>query len=98
MKVTRISRGGQVQVPAEVRRRWRTETVVIEDLGGEISIRPVPDDPIGMALRPLASRYTSDELRRMAREDDEAAEERKWGDSSRRVGTRWRNDEGASSS
>ncbi len=93
MRLTKISQGGQIQVPAEIRRRWGTSKVVIEDLGDEITIRPVPEDPISAALGSLKLRYTSDELRRIAREDDEAAEERKWGDSSRRVGTYWRTGE-----
>jgi bifunctional DNA-binding transcriptional regulator/antitoxin component of YhaV-PrlF toxin-antitoxin module len=90
MRVTRISQGGQIQVPAEVRRRWGTSNVVIEDLGDEISVRPVPDDPISLALRPLKGGRTSEEWMRISREEEAAAEERKWGDSSRRVGTYWR--------
>ena len=31
--VTRISQGGQVQIPAEIRRRWGTKDVVIDDGG-----------------------------------------------------------------
>jgi bifunctional DNA-binding transcriptional regulator/antitoxin component of YhaV-PrlF toxin-antitoxin module len=93
MRITRISQGGQIQVPAEVRRRWGTSNVVIEDLGDELSVRPVPDDPISMALKPLKGGLTSEEWMRMTREEEAAAEERKWGDSSRRVGTYWR-DEG----
>jgi bifunctional DNA-binding transcriptional regulator/antitoxin component of YhaV-PrlF toxin-antitoxin module len=90
MRVTRISQGGQIQVPAEVRRRWGTSKVVIEDLGDEISVRPVPDDPISLALRPLKDGLSTEAWMRTSREEEAAAEERKWGDSSRRVGTYWR--------
>jgi bifunctional DNA-binding transcriptional regulator/antitoxin component of YhaV-PrlF toxin-antitoxin module len=90
MRVTRISQGGQIQVPAEVRRRWGTSKVVIEDLGDEISVRPVPDDPISLALRPLKDGLSTEEWMRTSREEEAAAEARTWGDSSRRVGTYWR--------
>ncbi len=79
MKVTRISQGGQVQVPAEVRRRWATRDVIIEDEGAYIVISPVPEDPIGEALGSLAGiGMSSDEIRRQAREEEAEAEERKW--------------------
>jgi len=78
MKVTRISQGGQVQVPAAVRRRWGTRDVLIDDEGTYIRIRPVPDDPIGAAMGSLAGPGpSSDEMRRQAREEDAEAEERK---------------------
>ena len=100
MRVARISQGGQIQVPAEVRRRWGTLNVVIEDLGDEISIRPVPDDPITAALEPPISlaRFTSEQLMHISREEEIAAEERKWGDAARRVGTHWRTEPGTGES
>ncbi len=78
MKVTRISQGGQIQVPAEVRRRWGTRNVLIEDAGSYIRIAPVPDDPIGAAIALMAGPgLTSDELRRIAREEEIEIEDRK---------------------
>ena len=66
-----ISKGGQVQVPAAVRRRWGTREIIIEDLGGSLLIRPLPADPIGAALGSLArGPLSTDELRRQAREED----------------------------
>ncbi|CAN5585523.1 hypothetical protein BH23CHL7_BH23CHL7_16370 [soil metagenome] len=80
MKVTQISSGGQIQVPAEVRRRWGTRDVLIEDLGDSLSVRPIPDDPIGAALGSFAdSRYSGNELIRMSREEEIEAEKRKSG-------------------
>lgn len=80
MRAAQISRGGQVQVPAEVRRRWGTRKVIVEDLGDSLSIRPIPDDPIAAALGSLAgSPLTGNELIRLAREEELEAEERKWG-------------------
>jgi len=80
MKVTRISQGGQVQIPAEIRRRWGTKDVVIDDGGTYIRIRPLPDDPIAAAAGSLArpGGLSSDELRQQSREEELEAEERKW--------------------
>jgi bifunctional DNA-binding transcriptional regulator/antitoxin component of YhaV-PrlF toxin-antitoxin module len=78
MRLTKISQGGQIQVPAEVRRRWATRDVVIEDLGSSLSIRPLPDDPIGAAAGSLAGPGpTGDEMRRQWREEELEAERRK---------------------
>ncbi len=70
---TRITRGGQVSIPAAVRRRWATDRVAIEDQGDTILIRPLPADPIGAAIGslPLPRGLTSDDLRRAARAEDE---------------------------
>lgn len=38
-----ISRGGQVSVPATVRKRWRTNTILAEDHGDHVILRPVLD-------------------------------------------------------
>jgi len=46
MRTLRISRGGQVSVPAEIRHRWGTSTVEVEDRGDELVLRPAPDDPV----------------------------------------------------
>ena len=71
MSKAMISKGGQVQVPAAVRRRWGTREIIIEDLGGSLLVRPLPADPIGAALGSLArGPLSTDELRRQAREED----------------------------
>ncbi len=78
-----ISKGGQISVPAEVRKRWRTRRLQVEDRGDELVIRPAPEDPIAAARGVLKGRlrYTSEELRRMAREEEAEIEERRWGPS-----------------
>ena len=81
MQMGRITSAGQVSVPAEVRRRWGTSSVLIEDHGDHLVVRPAPDDPIAAARGALKGKgrgLSSDELRRLAREDEEAAEERKF--------------------
>jgi bifunctional DNA-binding transcriptional regulator/antitoxin component of YhaV-PrlF toxin-antitoxin module len=78
MKVTQISQGGQVQIPAEVRRRWGTRKVIIDDAGAYIRIRPLPDDPIAAVAGIFEGQgLSSDELRRITREEDAYLEELK---------------------
>ncbi len=77
MKQTRISRGGQISIPAEVRHRWKTDRILLEDRGDQVIVRPLPDDPIGAArgyLKPYAGEaaIASDEARERTR-DEEAA-------------------------
>lgn len=77
---TKISKGGQISIPASVRRRWGTSTVALEDQGDRLVIEPAPDDPIAAAEGSLAAEFGSIDvaaLRRIAREDARAAEERR---------------------
>lgn len=78
MRMARISRGGQVQIPAEVRRRWGTENILIDDGGAYLRIRPIPDDPIGAAAGSLAGPGPNvNEIIRIGREEEIDAEERR---------------------
>jgi len=70
---TRITRGGQISIPAAVRRRWATDNVLLEDSGGdELVLRPLPADPISAAIGslPLPSGLTSERLRARARAEE----------------------------
>jgi bifunctional DNA-binding transcriptional regulator/antitoxin component of YhaV-PrlF toxin-antitoxin module len=76
----RISKGGQISIPAPIRQRWRTSTVALDDQGGRIVLEPAPDDPIAAAEGALAEDFAGanvQELRRRAREDEAAAERRR---------------------
>jgi AbrB family looped-hinge helix DNA binding protein len=78
----RISQGGQVSIPADIRRRWGTDRLVLEDRGDDVVIRPLPADPISAARGSLKVEggLTSEEMRRLAREEDahiEAMKERR---------------------
>ena len=77
----RISKGGQVSIPAPIRKRWGTNALVAEDHGDKLVLRPAPEDAIDRAYGALEGKlkHTSAELRRPAREDQRIAEERKWG-------------------
>jgi bifunctional DNA-binding transcriptional regulator/antitoxin component of YhaV-PrlF toxin-antitoxin module len=76
----RISRGGQVSIPATIRHRWGTSTLTLDDQGDRIVLEPAPDDPIAAADGALAVEFSHvdlDRLRRKAREDERAAEARR---------------------
>ncbi|MCS7006344.1 MAG: AbrB/MazE/SpoVT family DNA-binding domain-containing protein [Thermoleophilia bacterium] len=78
----KITKAGQVSIPAEIRHRWQTSTVAIEDEGDRIVLRPVPDDPIS-ALRGVFAHLRRPDLSaaeaiRAARDEDVEISERKW--------------------
>jgi bifunctional DNA-binding transcriptional regulator/antitoxin component of YhaV-PrlF toxin-antitoxin module len=76
----RISKGGQISIPATIRRRWATSTVALEDQGDRIVLEPASDDPIAAAegaLAELLGALDLARLRREAREDERVAEERR---------------------
>lgn len=78
MKATRISQGGQVQIPAAVRKRWGTRDVLIQDGGAYIRIMPIPDDIIAAVSGSLAGPGPNvNEMIRQNREEEAEAEERK---------------------
>jgi AbrB family looped-hinge helix DNA binding protein len=79
-KRMRISKGGQISIPAAIRHRWGTSTVALEDQGDRIIVEPAPDDPIAAAEGALAEEFHSLDLarlRRDAREDERVAEARR---------------------
>jgi len=77
---TRVSRGGQISIPAAIRHRWGTSTVSLEDQGDRIVLTPAPDDPIAAAEGALAMEFGGLDparLRRAARHDERVAEGRR---------------------
>jgi len=78
----KISKGGQISIPAPIRKRWGTTTVTLEDRGEEIVLRPVSDDPLEAAAGAFAGEARGiglDTIRREEREAELEAEERKFG-------------------
>jgi bifunctional DNA-binding transcriptional regulator/antitoxin component of YhaV-PrlF toxin-antitoxin module len=75
----KISKGGQISLPATVRNRWGTGTVVLEDLGDRIVIEPAPDDPVSAAEGALAEEFKVDvaRLRREARASERSVPRRR---------------------
>lgn len=79
MNSYRITQSGQVSIPADVRRRWQTRAVQVEDHGDHVIVRPLPDDPIE-ALTGIwkgKTRLTTDEARARARREDAEHEKEK---------------------
>lgn len=78
----RITSAGQVSLPAEVRHRWETSAVLIEDEGDRLVLRPVPTDPVeglrGVLNGKARTDISTSEAMRRWREEDNAAMERKW--------------------
>ena len=75
----KISKGGQISIPAAIRQRWGTSTVAIDDQGERIVVEPVPDDPVAAAEGALAEFGAIDvsRLRAAAREADRDAQARR---------------------
>lgn len=78
MPTTKITSGGQISIPAAVRRRWATAEVEVQDLGDHLIVRPAETDPIEAARGALAGRIPpTDWLRARAREEEEEAFDRR---------------------
>lgn len=78
MRKAQISRGGQITVPADVRKRWGTKHLIVEDLGDALILRPLPDDAIGAAKGSFAGPGPSSEVARArARREEETIERRR---------------------
>lgn len=41
---SKLTTGGQITVPAHVRKRWKTERVTVEDRGDHLIVRPMSED------------------------------------------------------
>jgi bifunctional DNA-binding transcriptional regulator/antitoxin component of YhaV-PrlF toxin-antitoxin module len=79
-KRMRISKGGQISLPAPIRHRWGTSTVLLDDQGDRIIVEPAPDDPVAAAEGALADEFRGIDLarlRRAARADERTAERRR---------------------
>ena len=83
VKTLRVSRGGQVSVPAEIRNRWKTDRLVLEDRGDYVVLRPPDaDDPVAAAYGAFADpedTQSPDEFWAERQREEQEAEDRKWG-------------------
>lgn len=81
MRQARISKGGQVSIPADVRHRWGTVQLLVEDRGDELILRPLPDDPIravrGSLRGSAAPGIDSGSARRQMRAEEDDADDRR---------------------
>lgn len=80
MKI-RISKGGQFSLPGEIRRRWATDALVVEDLGDRVVLRPIPRDPVAAVVGAFPTKKGSaTRARERLREEERKAERRKFGE------------------
>lgn len=75
--VMKLSRNGQVSIPADARARWNVDRVVVVDLGDRVVMRPLPEDPVGDLVGKYRRGPTTDEARHRARTEDAASAKRK---------------------
>lgn len=76
----KITKGGQISIPAEIRHRWGTSTLAFTDEGERIVLEPADDDPIAAADGAFAEEFGGmdvDHMRSTARADERAAEARR---------------------
>lgn len=70
----KVTRNGQVSLPAELRHRWASGTVLVIDRGDYAIVRPIPSDPLATLRGAHAGPGPSLE---QARADECAAEVRR---------------------
>jgi bifunctional DNA-binding transcriptional regulator/antitoxin component of YhaV-PrlF toxin-antitoxin module len=77
MKEAAISKGGQISIPADVRRRWGTDRVRLVDLGDRLIVRPLGADDLAVAKGslPLPTGMTAEGLRAIGRDEDATVEQ-----------------------
>jgi bifunctional DNA-binding transcriptional regulator/antitoxin component of YhaV-PrlF toxin-antitoxin module len=75
--VMKVSRNGQVSIPADARARWQAERVVVVDLGDRLVIRPLPSEPLEALIGKYANRGPSTSRARAAARADDARRERR---------------------
>ena len=78
----KVSRNGQVSLPADVRRRWGTDQVLVLDLGSYVVMQPTSADHAtnvraALGRFPMPDQPSTDELWRQAREEESEIEARK---------------------
>ena len=78
MKTLHISRGGQISLPSDIRHRWGSSELLLEDHGDAVILRPMPADPIAAARGALGPpRVPLDEAREQERLKDAEREEQR---------------------
>ena len=76
--VMKVSRNGQVSIPASARARWQAEQVVVVDLGDRVVMRPVtPGGADALVGKYAGPGPTTDEVRRSERAADARRDRRR---------------------
>lgn len=67
----KVSRNGQISIPAGTRARWKATSVTVVDLGDHLVVRPITSEPIDRLSGKYAGRAPStDILRSLERASD----------------------------
>lgn len=72
----KVSRNGQVSIPAATRTRWQADRVVVVDLGDYLVMRPTSTDPVGAVVGKYAGRGPSADAARRRERDADADRDR----------------------
>ncbi|MFZ0216794.1 MAG: AbrB/MazE/SpoVT family DNA-binding domain-containing protein [Candidatus Dormiibacterota bacterium] len=76
--LAKVTRNGQISLPAEVRHRWAADAVIVVDRGDYVIVRPMPGDPITALAGIFAGPGpTTDDMRTAERVGDVEREERR---------------------
>lgn len=78
LTLMKVTQGGQISIPADVRRRWQTDRVVVIDTPDGLLVRPFDPNAADrlMGKYALAGAMSTDEMRRITREEDAEREAR----------------------
>ena len=75
--VMKVSRNGQVSIPADARARWNADRVVVVDLGDRVVLRPLSDEPVKSLIGKYRGGASTGVARKRSRSDDAATVKRK---------------------
>jgi AbrB family looped-hinge helix DNA binding protein len=78
LTLMKVTQGGQISIPADVRRRWNTDRVVVIDTPDGLIVRPFDPNAADRIMGTYARRgaMTTEEMRRTARNEDAKREAR----------------------
>jgi AbrB family looped-hinge helix DNA binding protein len=77
----KVTKNGQISIPSDVRKRWKTDRVMVFDTPEGLIVRPFDPDAISRLAgkyKPAAGSPTVDEFRRREREEDAEREEARY--------------------
>ncbi len=73
----KVSRNGQISIPADTRSRWGSDRVVVVDLGDRVVVRPLPEDRVGSLRGKYRGRGPDTTRARQNERREEAADEQR---------------------
>jgi AbrB family looped-hinge helix DNA binding protein len=80
--VMKVTKNGQISIPADVRHRWKTDRVMVFDTPGGLVVRPFDADAIHKLrgkYKPPPGTPSVDEQRRIDREEEAERDEARRG-------------------